>query len=63
MVSVSVRFNWESLLLLQVQVSLADSDQYSYRGCEGCQYTACVCGEESRSFSWILTPAVLGTSP
>lgn len=45
---------------LQVKVTLADSDQYTFRSCDGCQYSVCLCGEESRTFSWILTPTALG---
>lgn len=46
---------------MQVQVTLAESDQFAFRSCDGCQYSVCLCGEESRTFSWIVTPAVLGT--
>ncbi|XP_068561676.1 alpha-2-macroglobulin isoform X2 [Cebidichthys violaceus] len=45
---------------IMVNVSLAESDQYHFRTCDGCRYTVCLCGEESRTFSWILTPAALG---
>ncbi|XP_075996556.1 alpha-2-macroglobulin-P isoform X2 [Genypterus blacodes] len=45
---------------IKVGVSLAQSDQYTSRECEGCQYSVCLCGEESRTFSWILTPTSLG---
>lgn len=45
---------------LQVEVTLADSDQYTYRSCDGCHYRICLCGEESRTFSWIVTPTALG---
>lgn len=45
---------------MQVQVTLAESDRYTFRNCEGCRYSVCLCGEESRTFSWIVTPAVLG---
>lgn len=45
---------------LQVKVTLTDSDQYTFRNCEGCQYNVCLCGEESRTFSWIVTPTALG---
>ncbi|KAK9520438.1 hypothetical protein VZT92_020324 [Zoarces viviparus] len=45
---------------IMVNVTLAESDQYSFRSCDGCRYTVCLCGEESRTFSWILTPAALG---
>lgn len=49
-----------SMFCLQVQVTLADSDQYTFRNCDGCQYSVCLCGEESRTFSWIVTPTTLG---
>ena len=45
---------------LQAQVTLADSAQYAFRNCDGCQYSVCLCGEESRTFSWIVTPSTLG---
>ncbi len=45
---------------LQVQITLADSDQFTFRNCDGCQYSVCLCGEESRTFSWIVTPTALG---
>ncbi|XP_042150867.1 alpha-2-macroglobulin-like [Oncorhynchus tshawytscha] len=43
-----------------VKVILAESDQFTARPCEGCQYTLCLCAEESRTFKWILTPTALG---
>lgn len=46
---------------LQVNVTLAHSERYTFRNCDGCQYSVCLCGEESRTFSWIVTPATLGT--
>ncbi|XP_029699093.1 alpha-2-macroglobulin-like protein 1 [Takifugu rubripes] len=52
-------FNYLSECIM-VQVTLAESDQYAFRNCDGCQYSVCLCGEESRTFSWIVTPAVLG---
>ncbi|XP_013884831.1 alpha-2-macroglobulin [Austrofundulus limnaeus] len=45
---------------ITVEVSLAESSQYSFRDCEGCQYNVCLCGEQSRTFSWIVTPTALG---
>ena len=45
----------------QVQVTLAESKQHTFRSCDGCRYTLCLCGEESATFSWIVTPAVLGS--
>ncbi|XP_010738618.1 alpha-2-macroglobulin isoform X2 [Larimichthys crocea] len=52
-------FNYLSKCIM-VKVTLADSDQYTFRDCEGCQYSVCLCGDESRTFSWIVTPTVLG---
>uniref|UniRef100_A0A8C6L8V8 Alpha-2-macroglobulin-like 1 n=1 Tax=Nothobranchius furzeri TaxID=105023 RepID=A0A8C6L8V8_NOTFU len=52
-------FNYLSNCIM-VEVTLADSDQFTYRACEGCQYSVCVCSEETRTFSWIVTPKVLG---
>uniref|UniRef100_A0A1A7Y2Z2 Alpha-2-macroglobulin-like 1 n=1 Tax=Iconisemion striatum TaxID=60296 RepID=A0A1A7Y2Z2_9TELE len=52
-------FNYLSQCIM-VKVTLADSDQFTYRECEGCQYSVCVCSEETRTFSWIVTPKVLG---
>ncbi|KAM9733483.1 alpha-2-macroglobulin isoform 1-T1 [Menidia menidia] len=53
-------FNYQSKCIM-VKVTLATSDQYTFRNCHDCQYTVCVCGEESRTFSWIVTPTALGT--
>ncbi|XP_034459868.1 alpha-2-macroglobulin isoform X2 [Hippoglossus hippoglossus] len=52
-------FNYLSKCIM-VKVSLAESDQYTLRNCDGCQYTVCLCGDESRTFSWIVTPTALG---
>ncbi|XP_041731964.2 alpha-2-macroglobulin-like isoform X2 [Coregonus clupeaformis] len=52
-------FNYLSKCIM-VKVTLAESDQFTARPCEGCQYTLCLCGEESRTFKWILTPTSLG---
>ncbi|XP_070685213.1 alpha-2-macroglobulin [Pempheris klunzingeri] len=52
-------FNYLSKCIM-VNVTLADSDQYTFRNCDGCQYSVCLCGEESRTFSWIVTPTALG---
>uniref|UniRef100_A0AAZ3RHZ4 A2ML1 protein n=1 Tax=Oncorhynchus tshawytscha TaxID=74940 RepID=A0AAZ3RHZ4_ONCTS len=43
-----------------IMVTLAESNQFTARPCEGCQYTLCLCAEESRTFKWILTPTALG---
>ncbi|KAI9529566.1 hypothetical protein NQZ68_007803 [Dissostichus eleginoides] len=52
-------FNYLSKCIM-VKVTLADSDQYTSRNCDGCKYSVCLCGEESRTFSWIVTPTALG---
>ncbi|KAJ4938440.1 hypothetical protein JOQ06_003059 [Pogonophryne albipinna] len=52
-------FNYLSKCIM-VKTTLADSDQYTSRNCDGCQYSVCLCGEESRTFSWIVTPTTLG---
>ncbi|KAM9318181.1 alpha-2-macroglobulin [Pholidichthys leucotaenia] len=52
-------FNYLSKCIM-VQVTLAESEQYTFRNCEGCLYSVCLCGEESRTFSWIVTPTTLG---
>ncbi|XP_058490209.1 alpha-2-macroglobulin [Solea solea] len=45
---------------MMVNVKLTESNQFTFRNCDGCQYTVCLCGEESRTFSWIVTPTALG---
>ncbi|KAM4627145.1 alpha-2-macroglobulin isoform 2-T2 [Polymixia lowei] len=45
---------------IMVKVTLAGSEDYTSRECEGCQYSLCLCGEESRTFRWIITPTSLG---
>ncbi|XP_023648198.2 alpha-2-macroglobulin isoform X2 [Paramormyrops kingsleyae] len=45
---------------IMVQVSLAESAEFTAQACEGCKYKHCVCEEESRTFRWILKPAALG---
>uniref|UniRef100_A0A8C7KJ16 Alpha-2-macroglobulin-like n=1 Tax=Oncorhynchus kisutch TaxID=8019 RepID=A0A8C7KJ16_ONCKI len=52
-------FNYLSKCIM-VKVTLAESNQFIARPCEGCQYTLCLCAEESRTFKWILTPTALG---
>ncbi|KAM3875368.1 alpha-2-macroglobulin [Diretmus argenteus] len=52
-------FNYLSKCIM-VNVTLADSDQYTSRECDGCQYSVCLCGDESRTFRWIITPSSLG---
>ncbi|XP_029111710.1 alpha-2-macroglobulin-like [Scleropages formosus] len=52
-------FNYLSKCIM-VQVNLNESAQYAAQPCEGCKYTHCLCGEESKTFKWILKPADLG---
>ncbi|XP_077579366.1 alpha-2-macroglobulin-like protein 1 [Stigmatopora nigra] len=52
-------FNYLSKCIM-VRVTLTQSEAYTFRNCDGCQYTMCVCGEESRTFTWIVTPTALG---
>ncbi|XP_068441650.1 alpha-2-macroglobulin isoform X2 [Clinocottus analis] len=52
-------FNYLSTCIM-VNVTLAESDRYDFRSCDGCRYQMCLCGERSRTFSWILTPTALG---
>uniref|UniRef100_A0A673C539 Alpha-2-macroglobulin domain-containing protein n=1 Tax=Sphaeramia orbicularis TaxID=375764 RepID=A0A673C539_9TELE len=52
-------FNYLSQCIM-VKVTLADSEEFTSRDCDGCQYSVCLCGEESRTFSWIVTPTALG---
>ncbi|XP_074535624.1 alpha-2-macroglobulin [Halichoeres trimaculatus] len=43
-----------------VKAALAKSDQYTFKDILDHQYTVCLCGEESKTFSWIVTPTALG---
>ncbi|XP_015250542.1 PREDICTED: pregnancy zone protein-like [Cyprinodon variegatus] len=52
-------FNYLSQCIM-VKATLAGSNQYTFRDCEGCKYTSCLCGDESKTFSWIVTPTALG---
>ncbi|KAJ8397187.1 hypothetical protein AAFF_G00440210 [Aldrovandia affinis] len=52
-------FNYLSKCIM-VQLTLAESSQFTARPCEGCRYTHCLCGDESRTFNWIVTPTALG---
>uniref|UniRef100_UPI0037E968C3 alpha-2-macroglobulin-like n=1 Tax=Semicossyphus pulcher TaxID=241346 RepID=UPI0037E968C3 len=45
---------------IMVRVTLATSDQFTYRECDGCQYSGCLCEGESRTFSWMVSPTALG---
>ncbi|XP_053479917.1 alpha-2-macroglobulin-like protein 1 [Ictalurus furcatus] len=43
-----------------VKVTLASSKQFSVKKCNGCLYTKCLCADDSWTFSWTITPLVLG---
>ncbi|XP_024144818.1 alpha-2-macroglobulin-like protein 1 isoform X3 [Oryzias melastigma] len=46
---------------IMVKVTLANSDQFTFQNCDGCVYSSvCLCAEESKTFSWIVTPTALG---
>ncbi|XP_058246392.1 alpha-2-macroglobulin-like protein 1 [Hemibagrus wyckioides] len=45
---------------MMVNVILADSRQFSSQVCKGCSYTSCLCADESQTFSWTITPLLLG---
>uniref|UniRef100_A0A3B3CGI1 Alpha-2-macroglobulin-like 1 n=1 Tax=Oryzias melastigma TaxID=30732 RepID=A0A3B3CGI1_ORYME len=47
---------------IMVKVTLANSDQFTFKNCDGCVYSSvCLCAEESKTFSWIVTPTALGS--
>ncbi|XP_036418067.1 alpha-2-macroglobulin-like protein 1 [Colossoma macropomum] len=46
---------------VMVKVTLANSQQFVAQQCVGCQYTRCLCAEESWTFVWRIQPTVLGT--
>ncbi|XP_019716797.1 alpha-2-macroglobulin-like protein 1 [Hippocampus comes] len=52
-------FNYLSKCIM-VKVTLAQSDTYTFKNCDDCQYTMCLCNEETRTFTWIVTPTALG---
>uniref|UniRef100_A0A3Q3DFW4 Alpha-2-macroglobulin domain-containing protein n=1 Tax=Hippocampus comes TaxID=109280 RepID=A0A3Q3DFW4_HIPCM len=52
-------FNYLSKCIM-VKVTLAQSDMYTFKNCDECQYTVCLCSEESRTLTWIVTPTALG---
>uniref|UniRef100_A0A3Q2YD26 Alpha-2-macroglobulin-like protein 1 n=1 Tax=Hippocampus comes TaxID=109280 RepID=A0A3Q2YD26_HIPCM len=52
-------FNYLSKCIM-VKVTLAQSDTYTFRNCDDCQYSVCLCSEQSRTFTWIVTPTALG---
>ncbi|XP_058245377.1 alpha-2-macroglobulin-like protein 1 [Hemibagrus wyckioides] len=45
---------------MMVEVTLADSQQFSAQECKDCSYTTCLCADESWTVSWTITPLVLG---
>ncbi|XP_030237122.1 alpha-2-macroglobulin-like protein 1 isoform X3 [Gadus morhua] len=45
---------------IMVRVQLSNSSHFSLRECADCQYTMCVCAEESRVFQWEVSPSSLG---
>uniref|UniRef100_A0A8C5B9L4 Alpha-2-macroglobulin-like protein 1 n=1 Tax=Gadus morhua TaxID=8049 RepID=A0A8C5B9L4_GADMO len=45
---------------IMVGLSLSNSSHFSLRECADCQYTMCVCAEESRVFQWEVSPSSLG---
>ncbi|KAI4886734.1 hypothetical protein NFI96_022087, partial [Prochilodus magdalenae] len=46
---------------IMVKVTLANSQQFSAQQCPGCQYTRCLCADQSWTFTWNIQPSVLGT--
>ncbi|XP_061104061.1 alpha-2-macroglobulin-like [Conger conger] len=52
-------FNYLSKCIM-VHVSLRESAQFTSQPCDGCQYKRCLCGEESETFTWIITATTLG---
>ncbi|XP_060736640.1 alpha-2-macroglobulin-like protein 1 [Tachysurus vachellii] len=45
---------------MMVEVTLGDSEQFSAQVCDECKYTQCLCADQSWTFSWTITPLVLG---
>ncbi|XP_076859336.1 alpha-2-macroglobulin-like protein 1 [Brachyhypopomus gauderio] len=45
---------------IMVQAVLASSNQFSVQPCKDCNYTRCLCAEDSWTFTWVVTPSVLG---
>ncbi|KAF4070367.1 hypothetical protein AMELA_G00284800 [Ameiurus melas] len=45
---------------MMVNVSLANSNQFSAQKCNICSYVRCLCADESWTVSWTITPQVLG---
>ncbi|XP_056594100.1 alpha-2-macroglobulin-like protein 1 [Triplophysa dalaica] len=45
---------------IMVKVTLENSEKFSALPCNGCNYTQCLCAEESKTFEWTVTATVLG---
>ncbi|KAM9476117.1 alpha-2-macroglobulin-like [Clarias gariepinus] len=45
---------------MMVEVILAPSKQFSVEKCNKCNYTSCLCADQSWTFSWTIKPLVLG---
>ncbi|XP_076859405.1 alpha-2-macroglobulin-like protein 1 isoform X2 [Brachyhypopomus gauderio] len=45
---------------IMVQAVLASSNQFSVQPCKDCNYTCCLCAEDGWTFTWVVTPSVLG---
>ncbi|XP_035289611.1 alpha-2-macroglobulin-like [Anguilla anguilla] len=52
-------FNYLSKCIM-VHVSLRESAQFTGQPSDGCQYRRCLCGEESETFTWVVTATTLG---
>ncbi|KAJ6658340.1 hypothetical protein lerEdw1_020612 [Lerista edwardsae] len=44
----------------RVRIELAKSQQLEVKACPTCQYTACLCKDEAKTFSWNVTATELG---
>nr|XP_025038799.1 alpha-2-macroglobulin-like protein 1 [Pelodiscus sinensis] len=45
---------------IQIQVTLAKSPDFWVELCRSCSYSHCLCAEESRTFTWVVTATTLG---
>ncbi|KAJ8267035.1 hypothetical protein GJAV_G00137560 [Gymnothorax javanicus] len=52
-------FNYLSKCIM-VHVRLRESAEFTGQPCDGCQYKRCLCGEESGTFTWVITATSLG---
>ncbi|KAJ8267036.1 hypothetical protein GJAV_G00137580 [Gymnothorax javanicus] len=52
-------FNYLSKCIM-VHVRLRESAEFTGQPCDGCQYKRCLCGEESGTFTWVVTATSLG---